>query len=68
MKSITDFVVTLGIRDESEMPKPDDISIVTGATMIMPAGGSISVDHSWLPQEVGNYSIMVFSPTQDRID
>jgi len=61
LRAITDFVLVLGTKDASEMPKPDDFSIVTGATMVIPAGGSISVEHSWLPEKVGNYTVMVFS-------
>jgi hypothetical protein len=61
MNAVTDFIVTLGIRDESEMPKPDEISIVSGATITIPAGGSISVEHSWLPTIAGDFKLMVFS-------
>lgn len=57
-KRLEGFVLTLGIRDENENPVPDDISIVTGDTM---PGGTISVEHSWRPEKVGDYSIMIFS-------
>lgn len=57
-QKLDDFVLSLGIRDDSENPLPDDISIVSGDAA---QGGNISIEHSWMPEKACGYRIMIFS-------
>lgn len=61
MRTVTDIVLMLGIKERSEIAKPDEFSIVNGATVVIPAGGSVSVEQSWTPERAGNYTVIVFS-------
>lgn len=63
-QKLDNFVLSLGIRDDSEDPLPDDISIVTGDAT---PGGTISVEDSWVPEKAGEYRIMIFSMVESDL-
>lgn len=58
------IVLTVAIRDESENPLPDDISIVTGDAAPI---GTISVENWWVPQKAGDYAILIFSMAESDL-